>query len=141
MHGFATKKLAYRRAQDGIAIGRARVGRRSSPFQLKRPLLAAAVDNLAQVDGAAIAKLPGPIAKLVATIAGGVWIHPLQKVVARECLHKRVRRCILGREIEQICHLAGVGDELWVTCALWFDARVSGVLHMARVVSDIGIRG
>ena len=85
MHGLAAQKLADAGAQHGAAIAPARVGRGATALELDF-LRAVGRVHLAQQQGAAIAQLPGPHAKLVAAVYAGQRRAARQQGVAAEGL-------------------------------------------------------
>ena len=84
VHRFAAQELAYARAQHGQAVGAARVGRGAGTLELQRPAFVAPVDDLAQIDRAAVAELACPVAELVAAVARGIGVHAGEQPIAGE---------------------------------------------------------
>ena len=71
MHGFAGQVFADGGTQHGAAIATTRIGRAPRAFQLQLLPAARRVD-LPERQGAAIAQLPRPVAKLVAAVGAGM---------------------------------------------------------------------
>src|SRR6187431_2294140 len=84
VHGLAAQKFSDRRAQDRAAVRTARIGRGARTLELQLPMLAAAVPNLAERDGAAVAELTRPGSELVTAVTGGHRVHSRQEPIARE---------------------------------------------------------
>ena len=84
MHRLAAEKFANRRTQYRAAVGGAGIGRRSCPFELQFPTLTCGVDSLAERDRPTVAQLPRPIAELVSTVIGRVWLHAVEQRIAAE---------------------------------------------------------
>jgi hypothetical protein len=91
MHRLAAQELANRRAQHRASVCPPRVRCLAGALELQFKALAGAVDRLAKQNRPAVAELPGPLTKLVATIAAGVTDHPWQQGVAGQC-SKQSRR-------------------------------------------------
>ena len=62
-------------------------------------MLTPAIDDFTQIDGAPIAQLTGPVAKLMTAIGHGKGVHAVQQPVTNKDLAKRLRLHILGAEI------------------------------------------
>ena len=74
VHGFAGQIFADRRAQHGAPIGAARIGCAPRAFELHLVRIARGVGgvDLPERQGAAIAQLPRPMAKLVSAVHAGM---------------------------------------------------------------------
>ena len=83
MHCFAAKEFSNGGAQHGFAVGGARIGRQAGAFELQFEKAVVRLD-FAQRDGSPVAKLSGPVAELMATVALGVGFHPLNGWSATE---------------------------------------------------------
>ena len=97
MHRLAAQKFADRRAQHSAAVGAARIRRRPGALELQFEAPAVNVDRLAEEDRAAIAELIGPVAELMAAVAGGVSAHSRQQGVAGERRQPRATSRALRR--------------------------------------------
>jgi len=80
-HRLARQELANRGAERGAPIARARVGRTSGAFELKRDALSSWVQQLSQGDGA-------PVAELMPSVTGRERCHAWKERVATEQLHE-----------------------------------------------------
>jgi len=86
MHGLAAQELTNARAQHGAPVGGARIGRGPGALELQLPALAARVHHFPQRDRAPVAQLAGPVAELMAAVAGGVGVHAGEQRVAAKHL-------------------------------------------------------
>ena len=134
MHGFAAREFAQRRAQHRAAIGGARVGRAARALELQFLARAVGRDDFAQRDGAAVAQLPGPVAELVAAVARSIRLHAGQQAIAAEHLGRKSVRRRRAREAEHLCRFVGPCQQPRPGNRRRVDARVAGVLHLARPV-------
>ena len=75
-HGLAAQELPDGRPQHRQPVGRAGIGRGPGPLELQGPVLRPCVDDLPQVDGPAVAQLPGPVPELVAPVIDGIGRIP-----------------------------------------------------------------
>ena len=75
-------------------------------------MLAAAIDNLAQIDGPAIAQLPGPITELVSAIAHREWIHIGEEAIAAKYFRKVIFVFRRNLQIQKLGHFPGVSYQL-----------------------------
>jgi hypothetical protein len=48
--------------------------------------------DLAQINGSTVAQLACPVAKLMPTVTGGVWVHARQQLIAG----KHLEKCFAG---------------------------------------------
>ena len=112
VHRLAAQELADRRSQHRASVGAARVRRLARALELQLPALAGGVDDLAEVDRAPVAELPGPVAELVAAVVRGVRLHALDERVAAEDLREPRRRDIGFADAEPLRHLARMGDQM-----------------------------
>ena len=102
MHGFAAEKFADARAQHGTPIAHARVRGAAAALELHfQP-----VGGLTQQDGAAIAQLSCPDAKLVAAVNTGQRSAAGRAGIAREHLQGLVGRHPLCVQVQQLRHTA-----------------------------------
>ena len=91
VHGLAADELAQRGAQHGTAVGPPRIRGETRTLQLHFPALPVGCAQVTEHDGAAIAELPGPIAELVAAVAGGNRPHARQQAIAGKQLGRAGR--------------------------------------------------
>ena len=85
VHGLAAKVLADAGAQHGAAVATPRIGRAARAFELNF-LWALGRCGFAQPDGAAVAQLARPLAKLVPTVDRGQRLRADHQRIAREGL-------------------------------------------------------
>src|SRR5688572_22881477 len=78
VHRLAAQEFADGRAQDGTAVGTARIRCRPGALELQLPALALGVDHLAQRDRAPVAELPGPLAELMTAVVRRERLHARQ---------------------------------------------------------------
>ncbi len=104
VHGFAAQELADGGAQHGPAIAAARIRGAACALELQLP----ARGGLAQVQGTAIAQLPGPHAELVAAVDAGIGLAAGQHGVAAEGLQGRLGRHEARGQADQLRHLFAV---------------------------------
>jgi hypothetical protein len=90
------------------------------------------VHRFAQADRPAIAKLPGPVAELMAAVVGGVGLHALQQGIAAEHLRELRRRHVGGREAEQFGDFARVRDQARRAHWRGLDLRVGRARDLAH---------
>ena len=140
MHRLAAQELAHRRPQHRQPVRGAGIGRQARALELQRPVLAAAVDRLAEIDGSPVAELPRPVAELVPAVTGGVRVHAGQDSIAGEDLQEFVRRALPGPQPDQLGNLPGICDEAWIRRSPWGHAGVAGVADLPDSVDGQWIR-
>ena len=90
VHGFRAQIFTNRAAQHCAAIAHAGIGRATCTLELQlRPTVAGF--KLTEQDGPAIAKLAGPLAKLVAAVNTGQWFCILWCLISGKNLQRRLR--------------------------------------------------
>ena len=95
VHGFAAQILADAGTQHGPPVATARIGRAACAFELNF-LRALGRLGLAQPDGAAVAQLTRPLAKLVAAVDRGQGLRADHERIAREGLQVIVVKQFAG---------------------------------------------
>ncbi len=91
-HGFAAQEFTDRGAQHRAAVGMARERRRTGTFQLQ-----GVPADFTEIDGAAIAQLPGPMAELMPAVYRG--IGPGFRADGIACQHREASR--IGRTVRR----------------------------------------
>ena len=104
-------------------------------------MLAAAVDDLAQIDGASVAQLARPVAELVPAVAHRERLHAGQQPIAAEDLCEHL--LVVGRhlDVEEIGHLVGMGHECGGRDGRGAHPRPTGLPHLPTAVDRVGISG
>ena len=98
-----------------------------------------AAGDFAQVDGAAVAELPGPVAELVATVVAGIGLHPGQQGVAAEHLSESRRCDICIVQSEQRRDLARVRQQRRRGHRRGLHRRPQRSAHLAAAIALLGI--
>ena len=138
VHRLAAEELADRGAEHRAPVGGARVRRRPGALELQLPALAAAVDDLAEGDRAAVAELARPHAELMAAVVRRVRIHPLDDRVSAEHARELGGLDERGVDAEDRRHLGRMRDEPRRLDRRRLHARVERV-NLARPGSRFGV--